>query len=328
MKDAFLNRAKSSSSMAARMWNCVWRSPPTVGGQEDVVLRVLASGKPLTLGKMNFSGVNYDRLLELIAQPYGILLVVGPTGSGKTTTLHSVLGHLNTPDRKIWTAEDPVEITQEGIRQVQVNPNIKPVPLTFASAMRSFLRADPDIIMVGEMRDRETAHIAIEASLTGHLVLSTLHTNSAPETITRLLEMDVNPINLSDAVLGILAQRLVRTLCPKCKEEYRPAEDELRTIRKEYGPGPADEIDLAGRPLFRPTGCFHCNLTGYSGRTGIHELLVGTKGVKQLIRRGGSVEELRSQGLGEGMRTLKMDGIQKVLEGQTDLAQVLRVCIE
>ena len=304
---------------------------PTVGGHEDVVLRVLASGKPLPLDKLNFSQANEKKTVELISQPYGIFLVVGPTGSGKTTTLHSVLGYLNQPDKKIWTAEDPVEITQAGIRQVQVNPNIKPIPFNFATAMRSFLRADPDIIMVGEMRDRETAGIAIEASLTGHLVLSTLHTNSAPETITRLLEMDMNPINLADAVLGILAQRLVRTLCPKCKEEKKADDEDLERIRTMYGEEFIHELGLDGQQeitLFQPKGCYACNLTGYSGRTGIHELLVGSSDVKRMIRTGASANEIKEQGLKEGMRTLRMDGIKKVLRGQTDLAQVVRVCIE
>src|SRR5260370_36177455 len=192
---------------------------PTANQNEDEVMRILAGSKPLPLDKIGFSAKNLANVKTIVQKPYGICLVVGPTGSGKTTTLHSALGFINTEDMKIWTAEDPVEITQRGLRQVQVQPKIE---FTFASAMRSFLRADPDVIMVGEMRDHETAAIGIEASLTGHLVFSTLHTNSAPETITRLLDMEIDPFNFADALLGIMAQRLIRTLCAKCKEGYHP----------------------------------------------------------------------------------------------------------
>src|SRR5213075_553820 len=180
-------------------------------------MRILAGSKPLHLDKMGFSEGNLTRFKEIVQKPYGICLVVGPTGSGKTTTLHSALGYINTEDMKIWTAEDPVEITQKGLRQVQVQPKIG---FTFAAAMRSFLRADPDVIMVGEMRDTETAGTAIEASLTGHLVLSTLHTNNAPETVTRLLDMGLDPFSFGDALLGVLAQRLVRAFCASCREPY------------------------------------------------------------------------------------------------------------
>ncbi|MEW5722292.1 MAG: ATPase, T2SS/T4P/T4SS family [Thermodesulfobacteriota bacterium] len=304
---------------------------PTVGGNEDVVLRILTASEPLPLAKMNFSEKNLAGLHEIVAKPYGIILCVGPTGSGKTTTLHAILGHINTPDRKIWTAEDPVEITQRGLRQVQINMNIRPEPLSFAAAMRSFLRADPDVIMVGEMRDRETAAIAIEASLTGHLVLSTLHTNSAPETITRIVEMDLDPINVSDAILGILAQRLVRTFCENCKEKYTASAEEIERLCANYGEPWARELGLdpaAGAVLYRLKGCHRCNDQGYRGRTGIHELLLGTREMKRLIRRQAPIEEMRELGLEQGMRTLKMDGIQKVLQGQTDLTQVLKVCIE
>ena len=303
---------------------------PTVGDQEDLVLRILTSSKPLKMESLNFSEDNFRHVMEMVNKPYGIILCVGPTGSGKTTTLHSMLGYLNSPDKKIWTVEDPVEITQKGLRQVQVNPYIKPRPYDFATAMRSFLRADPDIIMVGEMRDRETAAIAIEASLTGHLVLSTLHTNSAPETVTRIVEMGLDPINVSDATLGILAQRLVRTLCDHCKQEYEPDGAELNDFRREYGTEYADELGLEnGRVrLFKAVGCARCGDTGYRGRTGIHELLVGTGTVKRLIREHAPAAAIRQQGLSDGMRTLKMDGIRKVLQGQTDLAQVLKVCID
>ncbi|MCK4738391.1 MAG: GspE/PulE family protein [Deltaproteobacteria bacterium] len=302
---------------------------PTVGGLEDVVMRILAAGKPLPLDKMNFSESNLKYLFECIENPYGLFLTVGPTGSGKTTTLHSILGYLNKPDTKIWTAEDPVEITQYGLRQVQVNPNIKPVPFDFALAMRSFLRADPDIIMVGEMRDKETAHMGIEASLTGHLVLSTLHTNSAPETITRLIDMGLNPINFADALLGILAQRLVRTLCGECKEEYKPSEEEWEIFEREYGPELVGEleIDKSTQTFCKPIGCDKCS-KGHRGRTGVHELLVGSKAIKKMIMERATVEEMRILAITEGMRTLKMDGFKKVLLGQTDMAQVRRVCID
>ena len=304
---------------------------PTVGGQEDIVMRILTSSKPLELGEMNFSETNHRFLKDIIAKPYGIILCVGPTGSGKTTTLHSVLSYLNTPDKKIWTAEDPVEITQRGLRQVQINPHIRPNPFDFAAAMRSFLRADPDIIMVGEMRDRETAGIAIEASLTGHLVLSTLHTNSASETVTRIVEMGLDPLNVSDAVLGILAQRLVRTLCDNCKAGYIAPAEEIRELRDAYGPDYAPELRLDQEDkhvLHRAVGCAQCNDIGYRGRTAIHELLPGTPAIKKLIRERASAVVIRDQGLREGMRTLKMDGIQKVMQGQTDLGQVLKVCID
>lgn len=303
---------------------------PTVGDLEDLVLRILTSSKPLKLEALNFSEANYRSIMEIVNKPYGIILCVGPTGSGKTTTLHSILGYLNSPDKKIWTVEDPVEITQRGLRQVQVNPNIKPRPYDFAMAMRSFLRADPDIIMVGEMRDRETAAIAIEASLTGHLVLSTLHTNSAPETVTRIVEMGLDPINVSDATLGILAQRLVRTLCEHCKQEYEPQEGELNDLRQEYGTEYAGELGLDGGRvrLFKAAGCAKCGDTGYRGRAGIHELLMGSPLIKKLIRDHAPAAVIRQAALGEGMRTLKMDGIGKVLQGQSDLAQVLKVCID
>ena len=198
---------------------------PTQNNLEDAVLRLLASSKPLPLESLGLSPHNLDKFQAAAQRPYGMLLCVGPTGSGKTTTLHSLLAVINTPERKIWTAEDPVEITQSGLRQVQVNPRID---WTFAKAMRAFLRADPDVIMVGEIRDKETAQVAIEASLTGHLVLSTLHTNSAPETVTRLLDMGMDPFNFADALLGVLAQRLVRRLCPHCRtlRDASPEEEE------------------------------------------------------------------------------------------------------
>jgi type II secretory ATPase GspE/PulE/Tfp pilus assembly ATPase PilB-like protein len=301
---------------------------PTTGGNEDVVMRILAASKPLPLDKMGFLERNLAEFKAILRKPYGICLVVGPTGSGKTTTLHSALGFINTEDMKIWTAEDPVEITQPGLRQVQVHPKID---FTFAAAMRSFLRADPDVIMVGEMRDHETAAIGVEASLTGHLVFSTLHTNSAPETITRLLDMDIDPFNFADALLGIMAQRLVRTLCAACKDKYAPSPDEFAELVQDYGAEHWDKVGVSYSPLlrlFRPKGCPKCGGTGYKGRMGIHELLVATDEVKRMIQKRKPVEELRQQAIREGMTTLLQDGIQKVLQGHTDFKQVRAVCIK
>ncbi len=301
---------------------------PTSGGNEDVVMRILAASKPLTLEQLSLSPRNLAAFKEVLQQPYGIALVVGPTGSGKTTTLHSGLGFINTPDMKIWTAEDPVEITQKGLRQVQVHPKID---FTFATAMRSFLRADPDVIMVGEMRDHETAAIGIEASLTGHLVFSTLHTNSAPETITRLLDMEIDPFNFADALLGILAQRLVRTLCKDCKEPYAPSQEEFAELISEYGAEHWDSLGVRFSPelrLYRPKGCPRCTGSGYKGRMGIHELLVGSDEIKRLIQRRARVEEIRQHAIGEGMTTLLQDGIQKVVSGHTDFKQVRAVCMK
>src|SRR5687767_7020659 len=301
---------------------------PTANSNEDVVMRILAASKPLPIEKMGFSDRNLANFKTLLQKPYGIALVVGPTGSGKTTTLHSALGFINTEDMKIWTAEDPVEITQRGLRQVQVQPKID---FTFASAMRSFLRADPDVIMVGEMRDHETAAIGIEASLTGHLVFSTLHTNSAPETITRLLDMDIDPFNFADALLGILAQRLVRTLCKDCKEGYHPDQTEFAELMQEYGIEYWDKLGLKYSndfSLYRPKGCGKCGNTGYKGRMGIHELLVATDEIKRKIQKRSPIEELRKQAMLDGMTTLLQDGIQKVIKGVTDFKQVRAVCIK
>ncbi|MGA1823188.1 MAG: GspE/PulE family protein [bacterium] len=301
---------------------------PTVGGNEDVVMRVLASSKPLPLSQMNFSDYNLENLINIISSPYGLVLVVGPTGSGKTTTLHSALGHINKEETKIWTAEDPVEITQKGMRQVQVHASIG---LTFANCMRSFLRADPDVVMVGEMRDKETAAIGIEASLTGHLVFSTLHTNSAAETIVRLIDMGMDPFNFANALLGILAQRLIRTLCPACKEEYHPKKEEFDELahhfgeelfEKRMGIKYSDELKLWG-----PKGCEKCG-SGYKGRTGIHELLVGTDDIKRLIIEGAETNVIAAKAIENGMSTLKQDGIMKVFKGNSDLAQVRKVCIK
>jgi type II secretory ATPase GspE/PulE/Tfp pilus assembly ATPase PilB-like protein len=300
---------------------------PTVNGNEDIVLRILAGAKPVPLERMNLSPRNLSELRKLVTKPYGLILCVGPTGSGKTTTLHSALGSINTADLKIWTAEDPVEITQAGLRQVQVNPKIG---FTFAQAMRAFLRADPDVIMVGEMRDQETASTAVEASLTGHLVFSTLHTNTAPETITRLVDMGLDAFSFSDALLGVLAQRLARSLCSQCREQYVASESEVEELRQAYGPVRFEErLQPEFGPefkLWRAVGCTACAKSGYKGRLAIHELLVTSDAIKQAIQKRAPVDVLRTLAADGGMTTLLQDGIEKVLSGATDLPQILAVC--
>ena len=302
---------------------------PTQGGVEDVVMRILAAGKTLPLDKIGFSTRNYNNFVSAITQPYGLIFVCGPTGSGKTSTLHSALSYINNTETKIWTAEDPVEITQRGLRQVQVKQKIG---FDFASAMRAFLRSDPDVIMVGEMRDMETTSIGIEASLTGHLVLSTLHTNSAPESITRLLDMGMDPFNFADAILCILAQRLVRTLCKNCKESYHPSKSEYEALVREYGSFEEFEKNVNipytdNLILNRPIGCNSCYNAGYAGRMGLHELLAGTDQIKKLILSNSPIKILRDQALKDGMTTLKQDGIEKIFGGNCDLMQVRKVCI-
>ncbi len=342
---------------------------PTAGGVEDIVMRILAAGEPLPLDKMGFSKRNLDQCKHEVDKPYGLFFVCGPTGSGKTTTLHSILGYLNTPEMKIWTAEDPVEITQKGLRQVQMNPK---AGMTFAVAMKAFLRADPDVIMVGEMRDKETVSTGIEASLTGHLVFATLHTNSAPESIIRLLDMGMDPFNFADALLGILAQRLARRLC-KCKEAHPATPEELAALIDEYclelqntegwgavideesgeakrltGEAEAKRQQIVQKKkadvleawtkefanekgeitLHNAKGCEVCGNTGYKGRVGLHELLIGSDRIKKDIQNHARVAKMFATCLDEGMRTLKQDGIEKVLAGITDIQQVRAVCIK
>ncbi|MBL8051735.1 MAG: type II/IV secretion system protein, partial [Nitrospira sp.] len=301
---------------------------PTAGYNEDVVMRILAASEPLPLDKMGFSDRNLKVLKEISEKPYGIILCVGPTGSGKTTTLHSVLGNINTPDIKIWTAEDPVEITQYGLRQVQVQPKIG---FTFATAMRAFLRADPDVIMVGEMRDKETADTGIEASLTGHLVLSTLHTNSAVETITRLLDMGCDPFSFADAMLGVLAQRLARRVCKDCKEQYVGTKEEYEELRQGYGADYWDQLGIKQDNTFRLArgkGCEICNRSGFKGRVALHELLLGTDRMKRMVQQKSRTEDMLKAAIEDGMTTLVQDGIHKVLQGHTTYKEVKAVAIK
>jgi len=301
---------------------------PTANQNEDVVMRILAASELIALDKLGMTDRNLRELKRVAEKPYGLILCVGPTGSGKTTTLHSLLGHINKPERKIWTAEDPVEITQYGLRQVQVMPKIG---FDFAAAMRAFLRADPDVIMVGEMRDEETASTGIEASLTGHLVFSTLHTNSSVETVIRLLDMGLDPFNFADALLGIMAQRLVKRICTDCKTEYHPDRGEFDELAEAYG---AEALAALGHKyeesfvLYRGKGCSACGKTGYRGRAAIHELLIATDELKRLIQTRSRVAEMLVQAKTEGMTTLVQDGVLKTISGLTDFRQVKAVAIK
>jgi len=309
---------------------------PTNNGLEDVVMRLLASAKPIPLDAVGLSPKNLAKLKPMIERPYGLVLCVGPTGSGKTTTLHSALGYINRPDRKIWTAEDPVEITQAGLRQVQVNPKID---WTFARALRAFLRADPDVIMVGEVRDQETAHIVVEASLTGHLVLSTLHTNTAPETVTRLLDMGLDTFNFADALIGVLAQRLVRRVCKHCRAERPATAVEIDDLLNDYlYSAPEGAAELTREALladwhqrfakdghlmtYQAMGCKQCSGSGLKGRLGIHELMANDRDVRRLIQSRATATELQAGAMRNGMRTLRQDGIERVLQGLTTMDEV------
>lgn len=321
---------------------------PTFGGMEDAVLRLLSSARLIALDDLGLSPDNLAKMKQVVRKPHGMFLCAGPTGSGKTTTLHSALGLINGPERKIWTAEDPIEITQEGLRQVQVNPKIG---WTFDRALRAFLRADPDVIMVGEIRDKETAQVAIESSLTGHLVLSTLHTNSAPETVTRLLDMGMDPFNFGDSLLGVLAQRLVRKLCPHCRTVRPATQLEIEALVADYlhafgearnRPAAAALVgqwtqrfgrsrqdlsahDPSGQGLLvhhESPGCDKCAGTGYRGRAGIHELLQTTRELRQMIQTGTRTDDIQKAAVESGMRTLRQDGIEKVLSGVTSILEV------
>jgi len=313
---------------------------PTHNGAEDVVMRLLSSAKPLPLDQLGLTPQNLAHLRDAVERPHGMVLCVGPTGSGKTTTLHSVLQHINTPDRKIWTAEDPIEISNPDLRQVQVNPKID---WTFAKALRAFLRADPDVIMVGEIRDQETAQMAIEASLTGHLVLSTLHTNSAVETVVRLLDMGMDPFNFADSLLGVVAQRLVRRLCTNCAVS-EPADeayvdelllDYLHGFPAELRPDPTElrrqwlaQYGQGGRLMHRHApGCPSCDQSGFKGRAGVHELLLVNPALRRLIQTRAPSDHLQHSAMETGhFRTLRQDGILKVLQGLTSIDEVRAHC--
>jgi type II secretory ATPase GspE/PulE/Tfp pilus assembly ATPase PilB-like protein len=312
---------------------------PTAQGAENASLRLLATGEPIPLERIGLSARDLETVKRVIEQPHGLVLVCGPTGSGKTTTLHSMLARLNTPERKIWTAEDPVEITQKGLSQVQVLPKIG---WTFASALRAFLRADPDVIMIGEMRDQETGRIALEASMTGHLVLSTLHTNSSSETAVRLLEMGVDPFSVADALLAIVSQRLARRLCVRCRKPYALKTEELAELASEYHyaaqrrhPGRAERDQLVAQwqstygsaQLYRAKGCSHCKDTGYAGRLGLYEVLVVDDKVRHAIRSHAPASAMQAAALASGMLTLKQDGILKALHGLTDIHEVRATCM-
>ncbi len=309
---------------------------PTQGQFEDAVLRLLVPQQPLPLESLGLSPHNLQQLQAAVERPYGLLLCAGPTGAGRTTTLHSLLAHLNTPERKIWTAEDPLEIVQPGLRQVQVNPHIG---WSFGQALQAFLQADPDVILVGELRDAPTARAAIEASLTGHLMLSTLHSNSAPEAVTRLLDMGMDPFNFADALLGVLSQRLVRRLCGHCRtsREATPEEEEellqdwLHAMQGSALAPRADDVLADWRARFgsdgrlvhyHAPGCEHCGGTGFLGRAAIHELLMASRGLRHLVQTGTRTDELLRSALAEGMRTLRQDGIEKVLAGVTSIGEV------
>ena len=305
---------------------------PTHDGLEDVVLRLLESAKPLPLSQLGLQPRDLETIAGFSERSFGMVLAVGPTGSGKTTTLHSMLAEVNTAERKIWTAEDPIEITQPGLRQVQMNAKIG---LTFASAMRSFLRADPDIIMVGEIRDAETAKIAIEASLTGHLVLSTLHTNNASESVVRLLDLGMDPMNFADSLLGLVAQRLVRCLCPRCASARPLDADGWSALLEEYREGSELSLPQAQARLLEAAGvaspaevrvrhavgCEHCAGKGYKGRIGVYEILQNSRTIKRLIQSRARPSEIFDAAVDEGMRSLRHDALEKVVQGRLDLKQ-------
>ncbi|MGH2721015.1 MAG: GspE/PulE family protein [Actinomycetota bacterium] len=293
-------------------------SLPTVYG-EKLVLRILdKSTILLRLEDLGFSDHNFRRFESAYAKPYGMILVTGPTGSGKSTTLYATLNILNRADRNIITVEDPVEYRLPGVNQIQTNNR---AGLTFASALRSILRADPDIVLIGEVRDRETAQIAIEAALTGHLVLTTLHTNDAPSAITRLIEMGIEPFLVSSAMDAVLAQRLARRLCAHCKEPYTPTREALVENGVLLGDGEEPPT------LFRAVGCSHCSKTGYRGRVALHEVMLASEAIERLAVERRSSDEIKRAAVGQGMVLLRDDGIAKVKAGVTSMEEVQRVVL-
>ncbi len=293
-------------------------SMPTVYG-EKIVLRLLdKSSVLLNLSDLGFSEVALKRYEGAFRKPYGAILVTGPTGSGKSTTLYATLNVLNSREKNIITVEDPVEYRLGGINQTQINPK---AGLTFASGLRAILRSDPDIVMVGEIRDKETAQIAIESALTGHLVLSTLHTNDAPGALTRLTEMGIEPFLTASAIECVLAQRLARKLCPECKEEYKPTDEALRQN------GFPDKVIGQNISLYRPTGCSRCNKTGYKGRLGLYEVMLISEAIERLTVERKSADEISRVAQAEGMVTLRTDGLDKVINGLTSMEEIGRVII-
>ena len=309
---------------------------PTANGLEDVVMRLLAPPRALSIDQLSLSPRDLSALKAIAGRSYGLLFVCGPTGSGKTTTLHSLLSFINTPERKIWTVEDPIEITQEGLCQVQVNTKLD---LTFPNVLRSFMRADPDVIMVGETRDPETARTVIAASLTGHLVFSTMHTNSAAESIIRLLDFGLDPFNFSDALLGVVGQRLVRRLCTACSTARVASSEEMDALAHEYcRDTQANPQEMVTRwrsrygaadgsvMLHAPVGCPVCDGSGYKGRMGVYEVLVATPAIKAKIQNRATVAEVQQNAIDDGMITFEQDAIEKILQGFLDLKQVLLNC--
>jgi type IV pilus assembly protein PilB len=282
-------------------------------------MRILdKSSVVIDLGDLGFSSSNLQRYQASFTKPYGMILVTGPTGSGKSTTLYATLNKINVPDVNIVTVEDPVEYRLAGISQVQIQAR---AGLTFPAALRSILRQDPDVILVGEMRDHETAHMGMEAALTGHLVLSTLHTNDAPSAVTRLTEMKIDPFLVASAVDCVLAQRLARRLCPRCREAYRPTVAEARTAG-------LDVLDEDALPtLYRAVGCGACGGTGYRGRLAVHEVMVVTEEIERLIVDRAPTDEIAKHARGEGMHSLREDGLAKVVQGHTTLAEIARVIV-
>ena len=305
---------------------------PTTEGLEDIVMRILAAPKAVSIDSLGLSQYALEGLKKLAHKPHGLLFVCGPTGSGKTTTLHALLAFINTPERKIWTVEDPIEITQDGLRQVQVQTRID---WTFAAVLRSFMRADPDVIMVGETRDPETAKTVIEASLTGHLVFSTMHTNSAAESVVRLLDFGLDPFNFADALHGVVGQRLARRLCLQCRKVHPATDEELDLLLHEYCfETELDPVAIRAQwlkqcggasgtiNLYASSGCSMCGDTGYKGRVGIHELLISSATIRRKIHARATVAEILHAAMAEGMRTIKQDGIEKILQGHTDWDQI------
>jgi type IV pilus assembly protein PilB len=286
---------------------------PTVYGEKSV-MRILKKADSIPeIEKLGIADYNFQKFSDIIEKPYGIFLITGPTGSGKSFTTFSMLKRIARPEVNVTTVEDPVEYEVPGINQTQVNVK---AGLTFASALRSFLRQDPDIIMVGEIRDQETAQISVEAALTGHLVIATLHTNDAPGAVTRLEEMGLEPFNIGASLIGVIAQRLVRRVCKNCKVEYTPSPDVLRRIG-------VDPSEIEGKTLYKGVGCEECNGTGYNGRAGIHELFVVDDDVRNAIVRGASSTEIKDIAINNGMKTLRGDGIHKAFEGLTTLEEIL-----